>query len=522
MKRQDIHHIIYIGCLLILACAIPVSNFMMSMGGLLLALNWAAEWNWREKWNRLKSNKLFIVLSVLFFICALTLLNTDNWHAGIENLASKLPFLYMPGIIVSSRPLNGKEQRLILNGFIISTLTATIISIIYLCTHDILDIREISLFTSHIRFSLCILLAVCLSVFIALRIKVYSKVLRIIYLFTALWFIIYLFIAQTLTGIFILFCLLFFLFFYFLFKIKNLPYRNWIITGISIFILSFSGYMAWTIYDYYHVDPKKTATLDKKTKSGNPYYHDPGSIVENGSPIDTYISQIELREGWGKRSSVLYDDYLEKTLVRYLNSKGLRKDLEGVEALTDKDISYIEQGIANVNYTKGFGIKRALYPIFFSISLYERYNKSDNSSLFQRVELWKASLNIIKSNCWFGVGIGDQKSALDEQLTAQNSSLVYKKGMGSHNQFLTYWLIGGIFLLLYFIFTLVYPFLVSSKTNSLLYILFFLIIFISLFTEDTLETQVGINLYTFFNSFFLFIFNKSMITDEKTFFHQKK
>ena len=45
------------------------------------------------------------------------------------------------------------------------------------------------------------------------------------------------------------------------------------------------------------------------------------------------------------------------------------------------------KGIANVDYTSGFGIKRALYPIFFSIELYRCSGDVQNSTLLQRVEL---------------------------------------------------------------------------------------------------------------------------------------
>ena len=72
---------------------------------------------------------------------------------------------------------------------------------------------------------------------------------------------------------------------------------------------------------------------------------------------------------------------------------------------------------------------------------------------------------------------------------------------------------GGVILLICFLFTLVYPFLENKNSHTILYQIFFIIIFFSLFTEDTLETQVGITLYAFFNSFLLFIFDNNKIAN---------
>jgi hypothetical protein len=70
-----------------------------------------------------------------------------------------------------------------------------------------------------------------------------------------------------------------------------------------------------------------------------------------------------------------------------------------------------------------------------------------------------------------------------------------------------------VILLICFLFTLVYPFLENKNSHTILYQIFFIIIFFSLFTEDTLETQVGITLYAFFNSFLLFIFDDNKIAN---------
>jgi hypothetical protein len=493
---------------MMIACSIPLSNYVMSMGGIFLSVNWFVEWNWGKKWELLKANRLAIVLSLFFFVCCFCLIKTDNWSVGIDNLLSKLPLLYTPIIMATSKPLDGRAQRIIILGFIGAVLFGTIYSFIYLLTHEIADIREISVFISHIRFSLCIVLAIFIGGFMSLKVKHYPKIIRALFLLISLWFVAYLFIAQTLTGIVIFVIITLFLLFRMLLSHKKNLTRKIIISVFTLLVLGFAVYTTYIIYDYYSVKIPLKSQLETTTKEGHIYHNDLNSIVENGSLIYLYVCEEELRTEWSKRSNLAYDDNIETTLIRYLNSKGLRKDKEGMETLTNEDINNIELGIANVEYSRGFGIKRSIYPLLFSLTLYKQSNKIDHSSLLQRIELWKAGFHVIKSNALLGVGIGDHKTALDKQLITQNSSLTYKREMGCHNQFITYCLMGGIFLLTYFLFTLFYPFFAVKKSWSIIYIIFFITIFISLFTEDTLETQAGMTLYAFFNSFLLLNFDE--------------
>ena len=506
MKREEVHHYIYLFILCWIAVAIPLSNFMLSMGGIFLSVNWALTWDWKEKWARLRNNRTAIFLALFFFLCMLCLAQTEHTKAGFLNIINKLPLLYAPIIMATSKPLKGYEQRLVVNGFLLGVLIGVVASVTFYLTHPIQDIREISVFISHIRFSMCIVLALCFCTFFVSRVHAYPWKLRALYIVLGLCFLTYLFLAQTLTGIFILFVLIVFLFFYLLIVHKEIKYRKWIVALSICFIVGFSSYFYWVTYSYFHPKDIDYTALDEKTAEGNPYSHNLHTVVENGSFIEIYICKEELADEWVKHSDTSYQD-IEVTLIRYLNSKGLRKDREGVKSLNQKDIQYIECGIANVDYTRGFGIKRSLYPLFFSFSMYEKYHKIEHASLLQRLELWNVSWEIVASHFWFGVGLGDHKPVLDQQLVIQNSPLSNQQNMGCHNQFLTCWLIGGAILVIYLVFMLFYPLFATRQSRSLLYYSFFLIIFISLFTEDTLETQIGITLYAFFNSFLLFVFD---------------
>ena len=501
MKRKNIHHYIYLLCLLTISVAIPLSKFALSLGGIFLAINWVAEWNWKEKWDRLMKQKGIFVLGGFYFILFLCLFKTDHRAEALNTLIVKLPLLYAPFILGTSSQLSGKEQRFVFNAFIIATVIATLISISYMLTNEIYNIRDISLFISHIRFSLCIVLAICLSLYLSFFLRIYTIGIKVLYLSLVVWMLCYLFIAQTLTGISILFIILIFALFYSLLHIRKIKFK-WIILFLAVTIVGSFSYVFSVAYQYFHTDEVEFSTLPTVTANGNTYAHNPNSIVENGNRIGLYVSVEELQNEWEKRSEKPYSE-VEPALIRYVNSKGLTKDSVGIQQLSNKDIQFVEQGIANYNYVHGFGIKRSLYPILFSISVH----RIEYSTVLQRVELWRIAILVIQKNFWTGVGLGDVKNVIDQEIVLQNSLLVYRKNMGCHNQFLFYFVMSGIFLFLYFLFMLFYPFFAMKKKINLLYIVFFTLIFCSLFTEDTLGTQAGVTLYAFFNAFFLFVFN---------------
>lgn len=508
--RKQFHHIIYLCSLTTIAIALPLSLFVMTVGIIALAINAILEWNWLQKWERLKSNKLIPFLISFPVLYALGFINTDMWGNGLNSLLMKLPLILIPLVVSTTEPLSRSEIKFILFGYIGSLLFTTIYSTVYLFVTPIQDIREISIFISHIRFSLNIVLGILILFFFIWNQEWRNRILVPIFIIILIWLVLYLFISQTLTGIGILFILTISLLL-FLFFNKNKTKETRIVSLIFLSFVTFVIiYISLITINYFH-DKNQNVILESKTKFGNEYSHEPESIIENGSRIGLYVCEKELNEFWGKRSSIPYEN-IKYGLIRYLNSKGERKDGEGVISLTSKDIHNIELGYANIDYTRGIGLKRSLYPTFFSLSLYHKYGKIHQSSLLERFELWKASLQIIQNHWIAGVGIGDHKYELDHQLEIQNSEII-KKEKGTHNQFLTIMLSGGLVVLVPFFIMLFAPFLIQKNINFL-YFQFFLIVFISMITEDTLDSHAGVTFYAFFNTLFLFIIPKRRIEKE--------
>jgi hypothetical protein len=86
-----------------------------------------------------------------------------------------------------------------------------------------------------------------------------------------------------------------------------------------------------------------------------------------------------------------------------------------------------------------------------------------------------------------------------------NSRLAPEYQHRSHNQFLAVFVAFGVFGFIWFLFTLIYPPVKLGKTHDFKFLVFFIIILLSMVIEDTLETQQGVTLFAFFTSFLLFV-----------------
>jgi hypothetical protein len=259
-------------------------------------------------------------------------------------------------------------------------------------------------------------------------------------------------------------------------------------------------------------DRREQKNLVYRTSKGNIYTHDTLSyLVENGRYPGLYVCDTELHDSWNGRSKMNYDGQdamgheLKTTLIRYLNSRGYRKDAEGMKQLSDGDIRNIEKGIANYFYSKKFNPNSRIYKMLWEFQVMKKGGGPGGTSFVQRLEFWKAAAGIIRENFWTGVGTGDMDEAFTLQYEKTNSKLAPEFRLRSHNQFLAIFTAFGFIGFLWFVFTLIYPPYRLKAFNNYRYLAFFCIIVLSMLTEDTLETQMGVTFYAFFNSFLLFL-----------------
>lgn len=508
INRFVVHRVVFFIALMFLLVGIPFCRPFMSIGGILLVANWFLEGDFVRKWYQTKNNKLLFIVLLFFFVYLMGLVYTENYPQAWKSIWLKIPLFFIPVIFATTKPLSTIEFHNLLKVYLVGVLISSVYGFIHYHQNDLIDKREIAVYISYIRFEMNLCLAVFISLYLLQKEKYrWQQCLLLIYLAWIFYLIIYVGALTALIMLVLSFCVLL------LKKAFEKKDRLHRILLPLVFLLGISGAILYTyvlVKNYYTVD-FDAHKADVSTVDGNPYVHDTNCmLIENGSYVYTYVCELELKEAWDQRSRLPYNGMdihnehtIKNTLMRYLNSKGLRKDRVGVESLSDNDIKNIENGIANVAYVSLMGYKSRLYGLLWELSDYKKNKVVSGYTLPQRIELWKNALLLIKQQPLLGVGSGDINDAFARQLLISDSPLKNTNKL-CHNQFLLFFIGFGVVGFFVIMFSILYPFIKRKAYRYDLFLIFMLIMFFSMMTDDTLERQDGLTLFAFFNAYFLF------------------
>ena len=473
-----------------------------------IAFSFKGIWyNIKTRFTDFLHNKVAVVMVSMYVMHFLALVYTSDFQYAFKDLRIKLPILIFPLIMSSMKPLNRKQFDTVLWFFISSVFFVTILGTIKFVRRDFVDVRELSVFVSHIRVSLCMVFSIFVLGYYFVK-RNYSLIVKSIIVFLMIWFLWQITIWESFISLLIIASLCFILMMYFVFRSRNTNVKICMVVVVVV-VLVVAIYYPYRVVNAYMNPAKVDVTqLDTHTKLGNPYVFDTVRYgVEDGRYLGLYLSKKEMLDAWNKRSVKKINSEYDKgygSLVRYLTSKDLRKDAEGVSQLSESDIRNIENGIANYNYIENPGFKTRIMKVMVAYANYRKYGNANGSSVFQRVEYIKASLGLIKSNPVLGVGTGDIVDAFANYYEATNSKLRPEYRFRSHNQYLSITVAFGVVGLVWFLFSILYPILVDKKNRNYFYLVFLFIMMLSMLTEDTLETQIGVTLFAYLNSFLVF------------------
>jgi len=326
------------------------------------------------------------------------------------------------------------------------------------------------------------------------------------------WFIMFLIVLRSRTGYLVLSLGGAYVILRYLIAQKNLIKRYitaFISLAIPIVIIIF---ISTTVNNYIDVEEINPEELDQYTMDGTKYTHDINMGIEGGRHLGVNLCYPELEQSWNERSELDFNgndnkgQELRFTLIRFLTSKDYRKDTQGVAQLTDEEISYIENGIANANYLNRFSIKNNINQITLAYLDYKRYGNTAGYSAFERIEQSKAAIAIIKDNFLTGVGTGDLHDVFKIEFIEMDSNLKDSEQnmFSSHNQFFNILIMFGIVGFIWFLFALFYPPIITRMFRDYFFVVFFVIMIVSMLLDDTLNTQPGSTFICFYYSLLLF------------------
>ncbi|MHC1706259.1 MAG: O-antigen ligase family protein [Bacteroidales bacterium] len=514
LLHKDQHRQIFIFGVLLLAASVPLSRYFMSVAQLILVGNWLLEGELKRKIRDFYHNKPALIFSSLYAMHFAGLFFTTDFDYAVKDLRTKVPLLILPLIFSTSAALSAHEIKKIFNVYILAVFGGTITGILILSQQSVPDTREMSPFISHIRFSL----NVCLSMVILIYLlseqskQGHSNIYKWFYSLLFLWFIVYLYISQSFTGYFILGVMFLTALISWSLSVRNVYLRGTIIILISLLPVLLFSYLRGEYLDFFGYNKfSDNEKLVWVTPSAHWYSHDTTNYdVISGHRVWLYVSKEEMRSTWNKRSTIPYDSLsfnslkIEDVLIRFLTSKGFRKDSTGVCTLNDHEIQYIENGIADVEETRGSPLHKRLRKIFWEYQNYLSTGDPSGHSVMMRLEYWKASVGLIKQWPLTGVGTGDMNQAFNQYYSEHQSRLKPEWRRRSHNQYLSIGVGFGVLGLFWFLWALFYPPLKLLKRTTFVFGYFFLILLLSMLAEDTIESQDGVTFASFFFSLLLF------------------
>ena len=493
--------------------ALPLSKFLMSFSQLVLVITWLADGSFKDKCTSFFNNKLALLFASVFFMHLLGLIYTSDFEYAIEDIKKKIPLFLIPLVFSRIKPFYSENYYLILLLFVASVFASSLLIFfiaVGLFGYEIIDTRNAFVFISHIRFSLM----VCFSIFVSLYFyqkKIFPKY-KYLFLITTFWFLFFMLRMELLTGIIVLSIAMLFLLLRTIFKMKEKKYKLATTLVFLSCILFLTTYLFFEFFAFTKSNKIKKMQDLIVTSNGEQYVHYTNiTELENGNFIWHNIAPNELKASWALRSKIPIDstdlkgNQLFNTLIRYMTSKGLRKDANGVVSLSAQEITLIENGIVNADFQETFNFRTRVKKVIWEIDQYKNGNNFNGHSVTMRFEFWKAAIGIVSENMLIGVGTGDVKNAFKHEYQKINSPLTENWRLRSHNQYLAIAVAFGLIGLIIFLVSLSYPFYFKVNREDYFFYIFFIISILSMLNEDALETQAGVTFFAFFTSFLLFL-----------------
>lgn len=494
------HRLLYVLFISLIAFGLSMGKSLMSIGVIAISANWILEGDFKQKWATLKERNYLPLIFLSFFIIHLFWgVFSDNFSEILDDLRRKLPFLALPITMGTSKKLERKELMAILTSFLLGLAVSSGIGFYRYFTGDYEDYRDLSRFVSHIRLGLFLGMGIGVSTYLF---TITKRVYRFVYIIFILYSLLFIRILESGTGYFAGGIALVLSLIY-LAKTIN---KKWIYVS-SISLIGLGTIIVITIgtLEFKSLTTPREGVYDnppKYTSQMNLYVHHPEiKIFENGYPVYMNYCPMELEQTWNSRSAIPIDSLDQKgqmilgTLMRYMTSKGLVKDAEGVAQLSDEDIQKVESGVSSIVPPKT-GFSARFEEIVLEYLMFQSNMNPNGHSLVQRLFYLEAGWNIASNNMWIGVTKGDEEKAYLDYYESVNSPLNEEHRLRAHNQFLSFYVCFGLIGLVLILFSIIYP--ITKTPLNFLSVLFITLSVIGFLSDDMLNRQAGVTYFALF------------------------
>ena len=509
LRGRDVFRVVHVSALVLCAVMLPWSKALLSLAQLLMVVNWLAEGvvrkDLKERFRRVFTQVPSLVFISFFALHVLGLLWTADLKWGIDLVRILLPVLAFGAVLSGSKRLDPLEFRTVLLLGAWSAVVSTVACLI--ARHgQVDDYRSLSVFISHIRLSLLL----CLSIVVFLWDRGEPRWLRLAGYAAALWSVFFIDRLGSIQGYIILACMA--AVFTWRWSSGRGPFTRWSVRGALVLLPTLTLAVGWSeVRSRYRLPDPTIIPKFERTAGGEYYQHDiTNPQMENGNHVWMYVAMRELKRNWERRSERSLDGMDDKghpiwsTLVRYMASKGLRKDSVGLMNLSEADIRAVEQGVANAHPSRLSGLSARFDEVLFELQQYHAMGAVDGHSVAMRIEYLRTGLGIARANWLVGVGTGDTERMFQHEYERSGSKLSTPWRRRAHNEYLTLWISFGVLGLLWSLFSWWWPARAMFAWRDPLFIAFAIIFGVSCLTDDTVETQVGATFFALYYALFVF------------------
>ncbi len=503
--------------------SIPYSESFISITSGLIALQLFYPYFFKNYAGRILHDKTLWAFMSIYGFFLIGYIFCDHPAHGLYELRKNMFWVIIPPGVALTKKLTEKQFWIVIFLFIFAVSVGAVIASVKILLFDKLQLDDIrdATYISNIIYSLQVVFSFFILLYARIiKAPVFRKIKWPFIIVWCIWLFAFLNIQKSLTG---LISFVFTAFVFLVWFIKQSEKKSFRITGVIFIVALFivpAGYISYVAYNFYNVK-NEMPPRDIETKNGNPYRFDfDNKMTENGHFVYWYLCDEELEPAWNSVSDYDVHDMnkdgytIYSTLIRYLSSKGLRKDSAGVASLSKQDIENIENGFSNyIFYEKRFSLYPRVYETIWELDRYLKINDPNNQSFSQRIEYNKAALYIIKHNFW-GIGTGNAKNYYNEAYQQIDSNLDEAFQFSAHNQYLTYMVRFGVPGFVLILLLILYGIHNKKGFNNFMVIILLMVFGMANFGENTLENHAGLSLFLFFLSLLLWHYPQKRISNQ--------